>query len=80
MEPISHGICAPCDEHFRRVNGLPIRDPHWISYTKDEWATVTDAAAAFGVEPAVFVRRISLKAVMDLAARDREAAARAEPF
>lgn len=42
------------------------REPHSIRFLEEEWATVTDAAAAFGIEPAVLVRRLTLKAVKDL--------------
>lgn len=53
---------APADS----VGQEPIRQPHSIRFTEDEWTAIQEAAELFRIEPAVFVRRISLKKLVEL--------------
>lgn len=48
------------------VSREPIRHPHSIRFTDAEWLLAEEAAALFHVEPAVFVRRLTLKKLAEL--------------
>ena len=43
-----------------------IRIPKSIRLTAAEWAQVDEAASAFGLEPAVLLRRLVVKSLRDL--------------
>ena len=45
------------------------RDPHSIRFSPTEWQAITDAARLRGLEPAVFVRRLTIYALSVVSAQ-----------
>lgn len=55
------------------------RDPHSIRFTPTEWDAITDEARGRGLEPAVFVRMLTMYALEDVTRATRATASLGMP-